>query len=296
MRIVADFQETAPFEVIEPEAQCVPFVFNSPHSGATYPADFLASSRLNAQAIRRSEDCFVDALFEPVVGLGAPLMRAHFPRAFLDLNREPYELDPAMFDGALPPYVNSRSVRVAGGLGTIARVVADAEEIYAFRLPVIEAVNRIERLYKPYHTTLARLIGRTYARFGVAVLIDCHSMPSSERAGDGRRRPDMVVGDRYGTSAAPGLTDAVIALLSGLGYSVSRNRPYAGGYITEHYGRPLKGLHAIQIEINRSLYMDERLLKPSRGFGRLSRDLATFAEALFPFVPAAGGALPLAAE
>ena len=274
--MLVDFAGHPPFEIIAPNAQDVALVFNSPHSGRCYPPAFLAASRLDGQAIRRSEDSFVDELFMPAPDLGAPLLKANFPRAWLDVNREPYELDPKMFHGSLPSFANVRSVRVAGGLGTIARIVSDSEEIYAAPLEVEEALVRIEDVYKPYHQTLAGLIEKTRAGFGGALLIDCHSMPSSIRGGQGRLRPDIVLGDRYGASCAGEITDAAAQILSRLGYSVSRNKPYAGGFITEHYGRPAKGVHAMQIEVNRALYMDERKLSPIPGFTRLKADLALF--------------------
>jgi N-formylglutamate amidohydrolase len=196
------------------------------------------------------------------------------------VNREPYELDPKMFDGTLPTYANVRSVRVAGGLGTIARIVSESEEIYAGPVPVAEALQRIDAVYKPYHRALRQLVMDTRARFGVVVLIDCHSMPSTVRGGHGRLRPDIVLGDRYGTSCASELTDLAAQLLTRRGYSVNRNKPYAGGFITEHYGQPGRGLHAMQIEINRCLYMDERTLARTGGFARLSTDLADLVRSL----------------
>ena len=274
---VPDLLFDPPFEIIEPMRLQAPFVFNSPHSGTAYPAAFIKTSKLDPLTLRRSEDTFVDELFRPVVDLGAPLMRAHFPRAYLDVNREPYELDPKMFAGPLPPFANTRSLRVAGGLGTIARVVADAHEIYARPLPIGEALARIEHVYKPYHAALAGLIARVRATFGVCILIDCHSMPSAGRTGEAENRPDFVLGDRYGTSCLPALSDWTQEGLRRLGYAVGRNKPYAGGYITEHYGDPANGIHAIQIEIGRSLYMDELRLAKTEGFDRLSGDL----EALF---------------
>lgn len=280
MRTVDGFETFPAFEFLEPVVQRSPFVFNSPHSGTFYPETFLKSSKLDPAGIRRSEDTFVDELFLGVVGLGAPLMRAHFPRAYLDVNREPYELDPAMFSGRLPAYVNARSIRVAGGLGTIARVVADSEEIYRDRLTVKEGLERIEQLYKPYHAALKNRLTGTLSEFGVAVLVDCHSMPSTARGMENRPRPDLIVGDRFGTSCASELADAAVSLLSGLGYRVGRNRPYAGGYITEHYGRPQLGVHALQIEVNRGLYMDEQRYRKTVGFDALARDLSVFAERL----------------
>ncbi len=268
-----------PFDVAGPDIQTIPFVLNSPHSGRVYPPSFLEASRLDAISIRRSEDCFVDEIFGAAPRLGAPLLSANFPRAYLDTNREPYELDPAMFHDALPPHANTRSVRVAGGLGTIARVVADSTEIYRAPLSYAEAERRIRTLYMPYHQTLSDLLESTFHRFGCAVLIDCHSMPSIGGPMDddiGNTRADIVLGDRYGVSASPSLTDAAERILSDLGYTVVRNTPYAGGFNTEHYGRPAKGLHALQIEINRALYMDETRIARAPGLKRLSRDMGEF--------------------
>jgi len=261
------------FEILGQEAAAGPFIFNSPHSGRVYPRSFVAQTRLDFATLRRSEDSFVDELFEDVVNVGAPLMRALFPRSFLDLNREPYELDPRMFEGRLPPYANTRSVRVAGGLGTIARVVADAQEIYPRRLSVGEALERIEAYYKPYHQALRRLIAGTQRRFGLAVLVDCHSMPSNS-ARDESSRADIVLGDRYGTSCAEIVTHALERELTLAGYRVLRNKPYAGGYITEHYGNPAAGLHAVQIEVNRALYMDEGLYLRAGKFEQVRADFS----------------------
>ena len=269
-----------PFEVLEPTQWCGPLVFNSPHSGHVYPRPFVASARLDLATLRRSEDTFVDELFRGVVGRGFPLMRAHFPRCYVDVNREPYELDPRMFDGRLPSFANTRSMRVAGGLGTVARVVGDAQEIYDQRIPVDDALRRIEGLYKPYHRMLRRLITRVHRDFSAAVLVDCHSMPSTTGAKDERPRADVVLGDRYGTSCVPAVSEVMEATLRGLGYSVSRNKPYAGGLITEHYGNPSAGLHAIQLELNRAIYMDERRYQRTQRFARLAADLETLADKL----------------
>ncbi|MEJ6846990.1 N-formylglutamate amidohydrolase [Sinorhizobium fredii] len=284
------------FEVLEPASQRIPFVFNSPHSGRYYPQTFLEQSRLDSHSIRRSEDHFVDELFQSATHLGAPLLRAHFPRAFLDVNREPYELDPRMFDGVLPAHANISSMRVAGGLGTVPRLVAENMEIYRSRFPVEEALARIEAIYKPYHATLRKLIARTHVQFGMAVLVDCHSMPGNVHLPGSGQRPDFIIGDRYGTSAAAELSRVAVELLEGLGYAVTRNKPYAGGFITEHYGRPTRGLHALQIEINRSLYVDESTLVKKSGFAALATDLATFVAALARHVEDYGAYLPLAAE
>ncbi len=269
-----------PFEILEPAEWRGPVLFNSPHSGSVYPRDFLAATRLDIAALRRSEDSFVDELAMGVVKCGFPLMRAHFPRCFVDVNREPYELDPRMFDGRLPSFANTRSMRVAGGLGTVARVVGDAQEIYDQRIPVDDALRRIEGLYKPYHRALRRLFTRMHREFGAAVLLDCHSMPSSAGSKDERPRPEFVLGDRYGTSCVPAVSEVVEKRLRALGYSVSRNKPYAGGFITEHYGNPAAGLHAIQLEINRALYMDERRYERAPAFAQLASDLESLAEAV----------------
>jgi N-formylglutamate amidohydrolase len=269
-----------PFEVLEPGECRGPVLFNSPHSGSIYPRAFLTTSRLDIATLRRSEDSFVDELIGGVVACGFPMMRAHFPRCFVDVNREPYELDPRMFDGRLPSFANTRSMRVAGGLGTVARVVGDAQEIYDQRIPVDDALRRIESLYKPFHRTLRRLFTGLHRDFGAAVLLDCHSMPSSAGHKDERPRPEFVLGDRYGTSCVGAVSETVEQTLRGLGYSVSRNKPYAGGFITEHYGNPAAGLHAIQLEINRALYMDERRYERSTNFVRLAADMETLARRL----------------
>jgi N-formylglutamate deformylase len=269
-----------PFEVLEPADWLGPLVFNSPHSGNVYPPAFLAAARLELAQLRRSEDSFVDELFAGVVPRGFPLMHAHFPRCYIDVNREPYELDPRMFDGRLPSFANTRSMRVAGGLGTVARVVGDAQEIYDQRIPVDDALRRIEGLYKPYHRALRRLVTKVHRDFGAAILVDCHSMPSIAGSRDERPRADVVLGDRYGTSCVALVADTVETALQDAGYSVSRNKPYAGGFITEHYGNPPAGLHAIQLEINRALYMDERKYEPIASFGRLAADLETLADRL----------------
>jgi len=266
-----------PFEILEPERVAGAIVFNSPHSGNIYPRAFLAAAKLDLSVLRRSEDTFVDELFGGVVGHGFPLMRAHFPRCYVDVNREPYELDPRMFDGRLPSFANTRSMRVAGGLGTVARVVGDAQEIYDQRIPVDDALSRIEGLYKPYHRALRRLVTRTHRDFKVAVLVDCHSMPSAANAKDERPRADFVLGDRYGTSCVGLISETMEQFLVDRGYSVSRNKPYAGGFITEHYGDPPSGLHAIQLEINRGLYMDERRYEKTAQFARLAGDLLDLA-------------------
>ncbi len=296
MSLERDFSQMPPFEVCAPAEQRIPFVFNSPHSGRCYPRAFLEASRLDGVSIRYSEDCYVDELFAGVVGLGAPLLQANFPRAFLDVNREAYELDPRMFAEALPPFINSQSARVACVLGTVPRLVGEGQTIYPGRIPLKEAFYRIEELYKPYHRTLDALLHATRARFGYAVLIDCHSMPGGLRVGESGSRPDFIIGDRFGRSCCERLTHAAIALLEEMGYTVAHNKPYAGGFITEHYGRPAMACHALQIEINRSLYMNEQTLERLAGFGTLCADLHRFANDLTSLPDDLFVAPPLAAE
>lgn len=274
-----------PFEVRYPREHTAPFVFCSPHSGRIYPQAFLTQSRLDALSLRKSEDCFVDELFAGVAELGAPLIAARFPRAFIDANREPFELDPQLFAEPLPDFANAQTARVVGGLGTIPRIVADGEDIYARRIALSEAMQRIDRLYKPFHAMLASLIENTRRTFGYAILIDCHSMPSSLLGHPGPARPDFVIGDRYGSSCDPRLVRCLREAIGGLGYDSQANRPYAGGFITEHYGRPSRGVHAIQIEINRGLYIDEASLVPTAGFDHLREDLLSLAGQIFSEMP-----------
>lgn len=271
--VVAEIER--PFTLYQPALHVVPVVVDVPHAGRRYPRAFVERARLPLRSLRRSEDAYVDRLFARSVALGAPLLVAEFPRAYLDVNREPYELDPRMFDGRLPAFANTRSMRVAGGLGTIPRIVGDGHEIYFGRIPVEEALARIDRLYRPYHAALRDLVQRTQKSFGTCILVDAHSMPSSGLDRDGPAKPDIILGDRFGTSAAGYITDIAEAAFTKLGLSVTRNRPYAGGFITEHYGAPSAGVHTLQIEINRALYMNESTLMPHAGFGALQQGVST---------------------
>ena len=267
--VVAEIEQ--PFTLYQPALQVVPVVVDVPHAGRRYPRAFVDRARLPLRSLRRSEDAHVDRLFAQVVSLGAPMLVAEFPRAFLDVNREPYELDPRMFDGRLPAFANTRSMRVAGGLGTIPRIVGDAHEIYFGRIPVSEALQRIDGLYRPYHAGLRSLVQRTHGAFGTCILVDAHSMPSSGLDREGLAKADIILGDRFGTSAAGYVIDIAEEAFRRLGLTVTRNRPYAGGFITEHYGAPASGVHALQIEINRALYMNETTLEPHAGFAGLEQ-------------------------
>jgi N-formylglutamate amidohydrolase len=245
---------------------------NSPHSGESFPPEFLARSQLSPAQLRKASDLYVDRLFRPVIEQGLPMMRALVPRSYLDLNREPLELDPRLISGTLPIEANTRSLRVAGGLGTVPRVIGDQVEIYAGKITLDDALGRIDRIYVPYHLRLHRELAARQARHGHVVLIDLHSMPSHALS---RGMPDIILGDRFGGSCTAALTAAAEDLGRKLGFRVERNQPYAGGYITEHYGQPDLGWHALQIEISRALYMDEARLEMHAGFTAVASALST---------------------
>jgi N-formylglutamate amidohydrolase len=254
----------AAFEIIRPARQNTPLVLASPHSGDRYPADFLEMAKLDRATLRLSEDCYVDELIAAGPNFGAPVLKALFPRVYVDANREAFELDPVMFEDRLPEAAITDSPRVAAGLGSIPRLAANDREIYGRKLRFAEAEQRIARCYRPYHAALSALMQETRERFGGCLLIDCHSMPSvggqSERD-LGRARVDFVLGDCFGASCADAVTAAAETHLRKEGANVRRNNPYSGGYVTQHYGRPTEGIHVLQIEINRSIYMDEQTLE-----------------------------------
>ena len=267
-----------PIMLLRPAQQTVPLVFASAHSGRDYPADFLAAARLGALALRRSEDGFVDELFGAAPACGAPLLAATFPRAYCDANRERWELDPAMFADRLPAWVNTGSPRVEAGLGTIARVVASGEAIYRRKLHFAEAERRIRLCWEPFHATLRDLVETTRRQFGTCLLVDCHSMPCN--GGTPHAPADVVLGDAHGTACGAEVMRRAEQALAGMGYRVRRNDPYAGGYITRHYGRPLEGVHALQIEVCRPLYMDEARMDKLPAFDVVQRDMTTLVAAL----------------
>ena len=257
-----------------PDAPPTPLVFAAPHSGRLYPEDMMSAAALDAVSIRRSEDAFVDDLIASAPGHGAAMITAEFARAYIDLNREPFELDPSMFADELPAFARSRTARVAAGLGAIARVVSEGQEIYRRKLTFAEAKLRIDGAHTPYHAALKGLIDEAQAAHGFAILVDWHSMPSAAARAGGRARPaDSVLGDRFGAACAGVLPTRVERELEALGYRVTRNTPYAGGYTTEHYGQPGRRVHALQIEMNRALYLDEATLTPTSGFERLRSHL-----------------------
>jgi N-formylglutamate amidohydrolase len=273
-------------DVKRPFKQALPLVVSSPHSGRNYPQKFVAASDLTPLRLRSSEDSFVDEIFDSAPKLGAPFLKALFPRAFLDVNRQPFELDPSMFSDILPNFVTTQNSRISAGLGTIARVVSNGEKIYRDKLTFIEAETRINNFYWPYHQTLKTLIDDTKNEFGYCILLDCHSMPSgtnryknSCRSSNGRLG-DIVLGDCFGTSCHKDIINSAIDILSGYGFSVRRNIPYAGGFITRNYGKPREGVHAIQIELNRALYMDEKLIERLDNIELLAKAMTNFMDFL----------------
>ena len=260
----------------QPDFSAVPLVFASPHSGRDYDHEFVASARLDPVTLRTSEDCYIDEIFAAAPDHGATLLAASFPRVWCDANREAWELDPAMFEDRLPSWVNTASVRVNAGLGTIARIVSTGEAIYRDRLRFAEAERRVANGWRPYHDALAGLLEAARLRFGACLLVDCHSMPAHACA-DRRPVPDIVLGDVFGASCAPLVVTTVERFLTGRGYVVRRNDPYAGGYVTRHYGQPRTGVHALQLEIARGLYMNEATLERGAGFERMTADMGDLA-------------------
>ena len=254
------------FTLDRPERLRSCVVFASPHSGRDYSWSFLQHTVLDEHAIRTSEDAYVDRLFDCAPQFGAPLLRAGAPRAYVDLNRSADELDPALIEGARR---HGHNPRVASGLGVVPRVVANGRVIYRGKLPMTEARYRIDRYWKPYHHQLQGLLNEAHDAFGQAILIDCHSMPHEavdSVVRPGSKRPEIVVGDRFGASSRGDLVDQVEAAFAAAGLTVVRNAPFAGAYITQHYGRPSRNQHAIQIEIDRALYMDETSIRPNANF------------------------------
>ncbi len=272
-------------EVLAPATVRSPLIFASPHSGRDYPGELLRNSRLDHHALRQSEDSYVDLLFDEAPHFGAPLLRALFPRAFVDVNRSRDELDPRMFADEVPKSADCHSSRVIAGLGVIPRIVADGQDIYGRKLYYLDARRRLSACYDPYHKALSGLIEEARAGFGCAILIDCHSMPSAGGAPfrPGEPRIDFVLGDRFGSSCAPSIIRFVEDTLTGFGYQVARNAPYAGGYVATSYGRPRGGVHALQIEINRALYLDERRIARTGGFETLRRNMIQLMEKLTAF-------------
>ena len=271
-------------------------VFASPHSGRDYPADLLARTVLPRALLRSSEDAYVDMLLQDAPDHGATLVTTQVPRAYVDFNRAADELDPAVIDGVPRPGLNPR---VAAGLGVIARVVSNGRAIYRGKLPLAEAQARLDRYWHPYHDALGAVLDAQRARFGQVLLTDVHSMPHDALNGHvarGGKRPDVVVGDRWGASARPDLTQAVIDILEGQGLLVARNTPFAGAFIAQRYGQPSRGQHVIQIEIDRALYLDEKRVLPASGFDAFRALMGQVVRQIAALDIADGVAVDLAAE
>lgn len=284
---------TEAYVLTRPTGRTSPVIFASPHSGQDYPQEFLARAVLDRHTIRSSEDAFVDRLFDMAPGLGAPLLAARAPRAYIDLNRAADELDPGVIEGISRAPHNPR---ISSGLGVIPRVVSGGRAIYRGKLPLAEAEARIRRFWHPYHRALAALVEETLADFGQAVLIDCHSMPHEAieaHTRPGQPRPEVVLGDRYGATAGRGVMERVEAAFAGAGLRVSRNAPFAGAYVAQAYGRPSRGVHVVQVEIDRALYMDEVRVEPLPGFAAFR---ALMAGVVAELVAGAGEVRRLAAE
>ena len=284
------------FALKKPSGTANPFIFSSPHSGRIYPSSFLASSKLSAKQLRSSEDAYVDELFSHVADQGAHFIHSLVPRAYLDLNRHPYELDPKLFSSQLPNFAIRDSLKVKSGLGVIARIVSEGREIYTSPLDFNEALKRINHLYFPYHRALRSLIAAAQNDHNQAILIDCHSMPSGNLPGFKNNPPDFVLGNLFDKSCDYELTHQVRAQLQLMGYHVSVNKPYAGGYVTKEYGKPQKGAHVLQIEINRRLYLDESSGEKLPGFEELRNNMHRLTKELMRSIPDLSFGSPLAAE
>ncbi len=258
-----DERPLPPYRLARPHTLCSCVVVSSPHSGAEYPAEMLAASPLDLLTLRSSEDAFIEQLLASAPTHGAPLLAARLPRAWVDLNRATDDLDPALIEGVRSHRLDPR---VASGLGVIPRVVAAGRAIYCAKISRAEAEARIDAVWRPYHARLGTLIAEAHAAFGMALLLDVHSMPHEVVASLPRPAPQVVLGDRYGASAAPALVAAVEAAFTAEGLRVARNAPFAGAYIAQAYGRPRFGSHVVQVEIDRSIYMDETRVEPGPGF------------------------------
>lgn len=283
------------YTLIRPHRRLSSAVFSSPHSGRDYPESLRQASVLDAFALRSSEDAFVEELFGAAPLLGAPLIAARVPRAFVDLNRAADELDPALIEGVRKV---SHNPRISSGLGVVPRVVANGRAIYRGKMSLVEAEDRIGSYWYPYHVALKGLMQESRAAFGQAVLIDCHSMPHEAldiHLRPGQSRPDVVLGDRFGAACGRDIVDLLEAAFVGAGLRVVRNAPFAGAYITQTYGRPSQDMHAVQVEIDRALYMDEKRIEKRADFAAFKGLIGGVVAAVIAGLPG-GHALPMAAE
>ena len=266
------FTDIRQHTIVEPSTLTSGVVFALPHSGRDYGVSFLNQSILDKISIRSSEDAFLDQLIDGIEKYGAPKIIANAPRAFIDLNRSTDELDPALISGIKN---NIRSPRISSGLGVIPRVVSHGREIYRGKLSLEQAQSRIEYYWKPYHKDLSNLLKRAWSIYGQSLLIDMHSMPHEAVSTQSSfiKAPEIVVGDRFGMSSDPEFTNLVVSILKQHGFRVAKNTPFAGAFITKHHGKIKDRTHAIQLEIDRSLYMDEERILPNSGFEKLKSQL-----------------------
>ncbi len=283
------------YEIFSPESRSTSVVFASPHSGNHYAPGFVRRTMLDELRLRSSEDAFVDELFADAPSHGAPLIAAKIPRAYVDLNRGVEELDPALIRGVAR---STQNPRVSSGLGVIPRVVAGGREIYRGKMTLLEAQKRLEACWHPYHRALHELIGQSHQLYGEAILMDCHSMPHEAietLCARNAVKPEIVLGDRFGASAGAAIIEPIEAAFRGAGFKVARNAPFAGAFTTQHYGRPSRRQHVVQIEIDRSLYMDEARIRPNDNFAPLQKVLSDIIKMIADLGRPATE-LPLAAE
>jgi len=279
-------EQKEPFKIVRPNEITTPIVVSSPHSGNYYPISFQKVSAVNIAELKISEDCFIDELFESSISIGAPMIKANYARSYIDLNREPYELDQEMFIEQLPGYINTESLRVASGLGTIAKLSGNQKQIYNHKINLSDALDRIHNIYKPYHKSLGILINEAIKLFGFCILLDCHSMPTigaTKKKHPNEQNKLVVLGDLNGVSCSDLLTEKVESIFNQLGYMTKRNNPYAGGFTTEHYGNPIDGVHALQIELNKGMYLNEVTHTKTNSFLKVKDDLYQFLKLISKF-------------
>ncbi len=266
-----------PFFRLGPAKPVSPVVLSVPHAGRDYSAAVAAAARLPLEMLESLEDRLVDRLIWRARAAGATAFVARAPRVEIDLNRDEREIEPALIAPPLPSSSVIQSARTRGGLGLIPSRIAGAGPIWSSPIPREELRRRIETIHRPYHAALDAALEEARARFGTAVLLDCHSMPPRLKR---EKQGEVVFGDRHGTTIAPDLAEAAVAAAQALGFRTGRNAPYAGGYIAGRHGRPERNVHAIQLEIDRSVYLAPDLRSPGPGFERAARLIAAVAQAL----------------
>jgi len=281
------------YNLFMPEIRTTSVVFASPHSGREYQWSFVRRTILDEKTLRSSEDAFVDKLFDAAPHCGAPLLAAIAPRAWIDVNRSSDELDPALIEDVRR---TAHNPRVASGLGVVPRVVANGRSIYRGKITRAEANARIEEYWKPWHEALITLMNDSESLFGEAILVDCHSMPHEaiESMSYSRgSRPEIVLGDRFGAAAGSDVVDRIEAALTAAGLRVARNAPFTGAVVTQNHGRPARNRHVVQVEIDRSLYMNEQQIRPNNNFSAFK---ALIDDVVAEVTEIGRASLPIAAE